>query len=312
MMRILTGKRYFGEDLDASDIEEAKEFREIIKELVVFSDFIPAVGFGWLGFDPEKNIKSIGLRFDAFIQRRIDEHRNGKKIINSMIHHLLTLQQSEPQYYTDQIIKGLILDLLIGGTDTSGTTLEWTMSNLLNHPEIIKKARKELDIHIGQDRLVDESDIAKLPYLQNIVRETLRLHPVLPLLVPRSLSKDCIIGGYKLPQNTTLVVNAWAIHTDPNLWTDPLLFKPERFEKEGEANKLLAFGSGRRSCPGANMAQRTMSLTLALLIQCFEWKRTKEELIDMTEGNGMIVVQKKFQLEAMCRVRQLSTIKDIL
>ncbi|OIW07005.1 hypothetical protein TanjilG_02639 [Lupinus angustifolius] len=311
MMRILTGKRYFGEDLDASEVEEAKQFREIIKELVVFSEFIPSVGLGWFGFVSEKSIKRIGLSLDVFIQGRIDEHRDGKKNTNCMIDHLLTQQQSQPQYYTDQIIKGLILDLLIGGTDTSGTTLEWAMSNLLNHPEILKKARKELDIHIGQDRLVDESDISKLPYLQNIVHETLRLHPALPLLVPRSFSEDCIIRGYKIPQNTTLIVNAWAIHRDPNLWTDPLLFKPERFEKEGEVNKLLSFGSGRRACPGANMAQRTISLTLGLLIQCFEWKRLEEELIDMTEGNGMIVVPKKFPLEGMCRVRQLSAIKNI-
>ncbi|CAL0320845.1 unnamed protein product [Lupinus luteus] len=232
MMRILTGKRYFGEDLDASEVEEAKQFRDIIEMWAVFNEFIPSVGLGWFGFVSEKSLKSIGLRLDAFIQGRVDEHRNGKKNTNNMIDHLLTQQQSQPQYYTDQIIKGLILDLLSAGTDTSGITLEWAMSNLLNHPKILKKARKELDIYIGQDRLVDESDISKLPYLQNIVHETFRLHPALPLLVPRSFSKDCIIGGYKIPQNTTMYVNAWAIHTDPKLWTDPLLFKPERFEKE--------------------------------------------------------------------------------
>ncbi|OIW07007.1 hypothetical protein TanjilG_02641 [Lupinus angustifolius] len=311
-MRILTGKRYFGEDLDKSELDEAKQFREIINELVVFSEFIPKVGLGWFGFVSEKSLKNISLRLDDFMQGRIDEHRNEKKNTNTMIDNLLTQQQSQPQYYTDQIIKGLILDLLMGGTETSGTSLEWAMSNLLNHPEILKKARKELDIRIGQDRLMDESDISKLPYLQNIVHETFRLQPPLPLSFPRSISEDCIIGGYKIPQNTTLFVNVWAIHTDPNLWTDPLLFKPERFEKEGEVNKLLTFGSGRRVCPGTNLAQRIVTLTLGLLIQCFEWKRTTHELIDMNVGNGMLVVQKNLPLEGMCKMRQISAIKDIL
>ncbi|KAE9589467.1 hypothetical protein Lal_00000358 [Lupinus albus] len=312
MMRVLAGKRYFGEDIDASELEEAKQFREIIKELVVFNEFIPKVGLGLFGFLSQKTIKRIASSLDVFMQGRIDEHRNGKKNTNTMIDHLLAQQQSQPQYYTDQIIKGLISDLLIGGTDTSSTLLEWAMSSLLNNPEIVKKARKEIDIQIGQDRLVDESDISNLPYLQNIVNETLRLHPSLPLLVPRRFSEECTIGGYKIPKNTTLIVNAWAIHTDPNLWNDPLLFKPERFDKGGEVNKLLAFGFGRRSCPGENMAQRTISLTLALLIQCFEWKRPNEELIDMADGNGMIVIPRKVPLEAMCRMRQLSAVKNIL
>ncbi|KAK7273188.1 hypothetical protein RIF29_14236 [Crotalaria pallida] len=312
MMRILAGKRYFGDDLDASEIEEARQFREIIKEMVMFAgDFEPTLrSITWFDFVAQKSLKRIGERLDAFVQRLVDEHRNGKQNTNSMTDHLLTLQQSQPEYYTDQVIKSLILDLLSAGTDTSAITLEWAMSNLLNHPEIMKKARKELDSLTGQDRLLDESDISNLLYLQNIVNETLRLHPAAPLLVPRLYSEECTIGEYKVPKDATLFVNAWAIHRDPKLWDDPMLFKPERFEKEGEVKKLLSFGLGRRACPGGNLAQRTVSLTLGILIQCFEWKRTKEELIDMTEGKG-VTVPKKIPLEAMCRVRQLSAIKDI-
>lgn len=198
----------------------------------------------------------------------------------------------------------------MAGTDTSAVTLEWAMSNLLNHPEILKKAKRELDTHIGQNRLVDEVDIPKLPYIQSIVYETLRLHPAAPMLVPHFSSEDCTIGDYNLPQKTILLVNAWAIHRDPNLWSDPTHFKPERFENESEVNKLLPFGLGRRACPGSNLAQRTVSLTLALLIQCFEWKRTSIEEIDLIEGKG-ITVGRKFPLEAMCQVWQSSAMKDI-
>ncbi|BAU01758.1 Cytochrome P450 [Vigna angularis] len=315
IMRMVSGKRYYGEDCDVSDVEEARQFRGIIKELVAVGgannpgDFLALLR--WFRFDDlEKKLKRISKRTDAFLQGLIDENRNRKQSANTMIDHLLTQQQSQPEYYTDEIIKGLALVIIMAGTDTSAVTLEWAMSNLLNHPEMLKKAKRELDTHIGQNRLVDEVDIPKLPYIQNIVYETLRLHPAAPMLVPHFSSEDCTIGDYNLPQNTILLVNAWAIHRDPNLWSDPTHFKPERFENESEVNKLLPFGLGRRACPGSNLAQRTVSLTLALLIQCFEWKRSSDEEIDLIEGKG-ITVGRKFPLEAMCQVWQSSAMKDI-
>nr|KYP65290.1 Cytochrome P450 81D1 [Cajanus cajan] len=188
--------------------------------------------------------------------------------------------------------------MLLAGTDTSAVTLEWAMSNLLNHLEILKKAKNELDIYVGH-QLVEELDISKLPYLQSIVYE---LHPAAPLLLPRLASEDCTIGEFHVPKNTILLVNAWDIHTDPKLWNDPTHFKPDRFQKESEANKILSFGLGKRACPGANLAQGTVSLTIALLIQCFEWKQINSEKIDMTEGKGL-TVSKKYPLEAMCQCR---------
>ncbi|KAK7380690.1 hypothetical protein VNO78_33205 [Psophocarpus tetragonolobus] len=314
VMRLVSGKRYYGADCDVSDVEEAKQFRKIIKELVTLGgannpgDFLTLLR--WFDFDGlEKRLKRISTITDTFLQGLIEEHRNGKHDANTMIAHLLIQQQSQPEYYTDQIIKGLTLVMLLAGTDTSAVTLEWAMSNLLNHPETLKKAKKEIDTHIGQKSLVDESDIQNLPYLQSIIYETLRLHPAAPLLVPHLSSEDCTIGEYHIPRNTILLVNAWAIHRDPKSWSDPTHFKPERFENQDEANKLLPFGLGRRSCPGVNLAQRVISLTLALLIRCFEWKRISKEEIDMTEGKGL-AVQKKFPLEAMCKVCQLPIFND--
>ncbi|CAK8539671.1 unnamed protein product [Lathyrus sativus] len=307
IMRMVSGKRYYGDDCDVSDVEEARLFREMIKEIVMLAgannvgDFL---GFlRWFDFDGlEKRLKRISKRTDSFLQGLIDEHRFGKRNANTMIDHLLKQQESQPEYYTDEIIKGLIVVMLLAGTDTSSVTLEWAMSNLLNNPKILKKARDELDSHMEQDQLVDEHDISKLPYLQSIVYETLRLHPAAPLLVPHLSSEDFTIEEYNIPQNTILLVNAWDIHRDPNLWTDPTCFKPERFEKEGETNKLLSFGIGRRACPGTNLAQRTVSLSLGLLIQCFEWKGIGTEKIDMAEGKG-ITVGKKISLRVKCKLR---------
>lgn len=192
--------------------------------------------------------------------------------------------------------------LILAGTDTSAVTLEWALSCLLNHPEELRKAREEIDSKIGLYRLVEESDISNLPCLQNIVSETLRLYPAGPLMVPHVASEDCKVGGYDMPRGTTLLVNLWAIHRDPQLWDDPETFKPERYEKEGEAHKLMAFGLGRRACPGAGLAQRLVSLTLASLIQCFEWERIGEEEVDMTEAGG-VTMHKARPLVAMCRSR---------
>lgn len=200
--------------------------------------------------------------------------------------------------------------LLVGGTDTSAVTLEWAMSNLLNHPDILKKAGAELDTRIGHQHFIDESDLPKLPYLQSILSETLRLYPAAPLLLPHMSSDVCPIGDFSMPRDTMLLVNAWAIHRDPTLWDDPLTFKPERFQNgESEARKFMPFGMGRRACPGAGLAQRIIGLALGSLIQCFEWEKVGDEEIDMTEAIGL-TLSKAVPLEAMCKPRPIT--KDIL
>ncbi|XP_006380680.1 cytochrome P450 81D1 [Populus trichocarpa] len=178
------------------------------------------------------------------------------------------------------------------------------MSNLLNNPNTLKKARDELDTQVGEEFLLDETHLSKLQYLQNIISETLRLNPAAPLLVPHESSESCSVGGYNVPRDTILLVNAWAIHRDSTVWDDPTSFKPDRFDNEGEDRKLIAFGCGRRSCPGAGLAQRVVGSTLGSLIQCFEWKRVSEKEVDMTEGRG-ITLQKVVPLEAICKSRPI-------
>ena len=115
-----------------------------------------------------------------------------------------------------------------------------------------------MDTDIDKDCLLVESDIPNLPYLQNIIYETLRLYTPGPLLSPHFSSDECNIGGFTIPCDTIVLINAWTIDRDPEIWSDAECFKPERFEKEGEANKLIAFGMGRRACPGSRLAHRTM------------------------------------------------------
>ncbi|KAJ4845874.1 hypothetical protein Tsubulata_038408 [Turnera subulata] len=313
MMRMIAGKRYYGDEVTD---EEAKQFREVMTEATMFAgasnpgDFLPVLN--WIdGGHFKKKVTTMAKKTDKFLQGLIEECRGKKKeeldntTDNNMIDHLLSKQESEPEYYSDEIIKGIILIMLLAGTDTSAVTLEWALSNLLNHPNTLKKAREELDKEIGQEWLIDEPHLPKLHYLHNIINETLRLYPAAPLLVPHMSSNDCTIGRYNIPGGTILLVHAWAIHRDPTLWDDPTKFKPERFDDdEGESHKLMPFGLGRRSCPGAGLAQRVVGLTLGSLIQCFEWERVSEQEIDMSEARG-VTMHKVKALEAICKPRSI-------
>ncbi|RID77217.1 hypothetical protein BRARA_A00145 [Brassica rapa] len=306
IVRMVTGKRYYGDEVHNE--EEANLFKKLVADVNDCSgarhpgDYLPFLKI--FGGSFEKKVKAVGEAMDDILQRLLDECRRDKDG-NTMVNHLLTLQQQEPEYYTDVTIKGLMLGMMIAGTDTSAVTLEWAMACLLNHPESMEKAKQEIHEKIGQDRLIDEPDLANLPYLQNIVSETFRLYPAAPLLVPRSPMEDIKVGGYDVPRGTMVMVNAWAIHRDPSLWSEPEKFKPERFNSGGEdVHKLMPFGNGRRSCPGAGLGQRIVTLALGSLIQCFDWEKVNGEKIDMTETPGM-AMRKKEPLRALCRSRPI-------
>lgn len=198
--------------------------------------------------------------------------------------------------------------VIAAGTETSASTMEWTLANLLNHPEAMQKVKDEIDAHVGKHRFLDESDIPKLTYLQNVILETLRLYPAGGLGLPHMNSEDCKVGGYHVPKGTVLLVNMWAMQRDPKYWPDAAKFLPERFENNGqaagsEAYNMIPFGVGRRQCPGANVAKRIMALTLGLLIQAFEWKRIGNGEINMMEGGGL-TLPKLEPLVALIRPRQ--------
>lgn len=151
------------------------------------------------------------------------------------------------------------------------------MAELLHNPEVLSKAQLELEQVIGKGNPVEESDIARLPYLQAIVKETFRLHPAVPLLLPRKAGADVEIKGFTVPKGAQVLVNTWAIGRDPSLWNEPNSFKPERFlgseiDVKGRNFELIPFGAGRRVCPGLPLAMRMLYLMLGTLIHSFDWK----------------------------------------
>ncbi|KAF8783884.1 hypothetical protein HU200_000331 [Digitaria exilis] len=198
------------------------------------------------------------------------------------------------------IIKALILDLFSAGSETSATTLQWAMAELMRNPEVMKKAQAELRGTLNGKPKVTEDDLAQMKYMKLIIKETLRLHPAAPLLLPREARESCKVLGYDVPKGTTVLVNAWAIGRDPRYWDDPEDFKPERFECgtidfKGLDFEFIPFGAGRRICPGMVFAQSNIELALAALLYHFDWELTdglKPSDLDMTEDVGLTVRKK--------------------
>jgi cytochrome P450 len=162
--------------------------------------------------------------------------------------------------------------------DTSYVTLEWVMAELLQHPNILKRAQEELDTVVGTNRLISESDLQHLPYLQAILKETFRIHPPAPFMAPHRSIQPCQVEGYNLPINTQLIVNLWAMGRDPNIWEKPLEFDPDHFMLQhpeidvyGQHFELLPFGTGRRACPGRPLGILFAQIILASLLQSFDW-----------------------------------------
>nr|XP_010937897.1 cytochrome P450 81D11-like [Elaeis guineensis]XP_010937914.1 cytochrome P450 81D11-like [Elaeis guineensis] len=179
------------------------------------------------------------------------------------------------------------------------------MSLLLNNPEALKKMRDEIDTQVGNERLLEESDLSNLPHLQCVITEALRMYPTTPLLLPHESSQDCSVGGFHIPRGMMLLVNAYAVHRDPKVWEEPTKFMPERFEGgKGEGKLMLPFGMGRRRCPGEGLAMRVVGLALGTLIQCFEWEGIGKEEVDMTTQGSGLALAKAIPLEAMYRPRQ--------
>ena len=184
--------------------------------------------------------------------------------------------------------------VISGAADTSNTILTWAISLILRNPLVLKKVKAELDIHIGKEKCVTESDISKLAYLQAIVKETLRLYPPGPLSGPREFTENCTLSGYNIKKGTRLITNLWKIHTDSNVWEDSLEFKPERFltthkdiDIKGHHFELLPFGGGRRMCPGISFGLQMVHFTLASFLHSFEILSSSPDPIDMTESFGL-------------------------
>ncbi|CAI8587463.1 unnamed protein product [Vicia faba] len=308
VLRMVVGKRYFGARTNVEE-EEAKRCVKALKEMmhlfgvITVGDVIPCLklfDFGGHVKAMNETLKELDNILNEWLKERRHERSLGEKLegedkdIMDVLLYLLDGKIIEG-FDSDTIVKATILVLFAGGTDTSSVTLTWALGLLLKNPHAMKKAVEELDIHIGKTRRVNESDITKLVYIQAIVKETLRLYPAAPLSGPHEFSENCTLGGYQVKKGTRLITNLVKIHTDPNVWPDPLEFKPERFltthkdiDVRGNHFELLPFGSGRRMCPGISFGLQMVHYSLASILHSFEiLNPTTPELVDLTEEFGL-------------------------
>ncbi|XP_050375299.1 geraniol 8-hydroxylase-like [Argentina anserina] len=245
-----------------------------------------------------KYFRETVVFFNGMIDQRLESRKRHQYVTScDMLDILLNISEEGNEDMDETQVKHLLLDLFVAGTDTTSVTLEWAMVELLRNPEVMLKAQAELEEVIGKGKLVEESVIVHLPYLQAILKETFRLHPAVPLLLPRRAESDVEIGGYIVPKGAQVLVNVWAIGRDPGTWDNPSHFKPERFlglENEidvmGRNFELIPFGGGRRICPGLPLATRMLQLMLGSLINCFDWKLEDgvvPETMNMEEKFGL-------------------------
>ncbi|KAB2024456.1 hypothetical protein ES319_D06G088300v1 [Gossypium barbadense] len=286
--RIVLGKKYFSEKSDdrpgSNSIVSLQEFQEILDELFLLNG-------GYV-----KRMKALKKKLDPFHDHVFDEHKQKKKefskdfVPQDMVDLLLQLADdpdSEVKLTYDGV-RGFTQDLIAGGTDTSATTVEWAISELIRQPQLIRQATEELDRVIGRERWVEERDIPQLPYINAIMKETMRKHPVSVLLAPHLALEDCNVAGYHIRKGTRVFVNTWSIGRDPLLWEKPEEFRPER-----------------RMCPGYSLGVKMIQSSLANLLHGFNWKlpdNTKAEDLSMDEVYGL-ATPRKFPLVAVIEPR---------
>ncbi|KAK1400157.1 putative flavonoid 3'-monooxygenase [Heracleum sosnowskyi] len=310
LMEEMTYRMLFGKSRDVRF-----DLNAIIHELTIIvgafniADFIPFLrALDLQGLT--RRLKETNRAVDEVLETIIDEHeqdaRDGcKKLDRDFVDVLISLKNS-PSSTHEQVaqnldrstIKAIVLDMIFGTIDTSQITITWIMSELLRHPRVMKKLEKEVQNVVGDCEFVEESHISKLDYLDMIVKESMRLHPVGTLLLPHESMEDIVINGYHIKKKSRIIVNNWGIGRDPRNWSEDVdEFLPERFigsnvDYMGNNFQLIPFGSGRRSCPGIHLGTIMVKLVVTQLVHTFDWElpfgMSPDEL-DMEELFGATV-----------------------
>ncbi|XP_057787919.1 cytochrome P450 71A8-like [Salvia miltiorrhiza] len=290
-----------------SESENGKKFLRVMTDLmellgtINIGDFIPWLD--WIGrvngFDKrlDQTAKEMDEVLESLIQERLQQtetrsSKNGEDFLDVLL-QIYNDESADASIDRDSV-KSLLMDVFVGGTDTISTAMEWTMSEVLRHPKVMEKLQQEVRGIVKEKQDIRDDDLEKMHYLKAVIKEALRFHPPLPLLVPRVATKDVQIKGFDISAGTMVMINAWAIGRDPVSWDEPEKFMPERFlnssiDFRGLDFELIPFGAGRRGCPGITFAVVAMELLLANLVHKFDWKLPNAKDLDMTESPGLTV-----------------------
>ncbi|KAI3681658.1 hypothetical protein L6452_36460 [Arctium lappa] len=312
----------FSLDFSQYDSVSSQEFKDTIWALMEYggkanlADFFPILK----PLDPQcivrrgsVHMKKLLSIFDKLIDQRLQtklsssSYNGVSSTGNDVLNLLLNLKHKDESEFSQNHLGHLFVDLFVAGTDTTSSTVEWAMAELIRNPDKMATARSELvKLMQYKNRSIEERDITQLPYLRAVIKETFRLHPPAPFLVPHEAIHDVEVYGFVVPKNAQILCNVCAKGRDPNIWSDPEKFMPERFleveiDYKGQYFDLIPFGTGRRICPGLNIAHRMLHMTLGSLIHKFDWKLEgdmRAEDMDMEEKFG-ITLQKNVPLMAI-------------
>ncbi|MED6122225.1 hypothetical protein PIB30_037820 [Stylosanthes scabra] len=303
----ITAKTAFGK---SHSYQQQKAFVSAMEKLLLLvgekslAKLYPSVKVFQVLSKTKARMEELHKKTDKILQDIIDDHKNNKKegeeVVEDLVDVLLKFQKEDSEFpLDDESIKAVVQDMFVAGSETSSAVVDWAMAEMIKKPKVMKAAQSEVRKVYGNKGYVDESELHQLTYLKCVIKETLRLHPSLPL-APRSTRETCQIMGYHIPANCNILINVWAIGRDPRYWVDAENFMPERFldssiDYRGTNFELIPFGGGRRMCPGIAFATPNMELPLAKLLYHFDWKfphGMNNEELDMTELFGMTVRRK--------------------
>ncbi|XP_014504256.1 premnaspirodiene oxygenase-like [Vigna radiata var. radiata] len=304
MTNTITARAAFGENC-----KDQEEFISLVRKLIkmaerlIISDLFPS--HKWLHLVSGENLKleELHRKYDVIIGNIITEAEKniGEVEVNTLLSVLLNLKHQGALEYplTIDNIKAVMFNMFAAGTNSSPSVMSWAMSEMLENPKVMNKAQEEVRRVFGSKGYMNEESLEELKYLKAVIKETLRLHPPNPLLLPRECRETCEVKGYTIPVGTKVIVNAWAINRDPDYWNDPDKFYPERFmnsevDFKGSHHQFIPFGAGRRMCPGMSFGINIIELCLAELLYYFNWELpygNKKDL-EMTKALGAIPIRK--------------------
>ncbi|KAF8643305.1 hypothetical protein HU200_066910 [Digitaria exilis] len=297
--------------------EAARDCAKSVAEVVGafnLEDYVPALCRGWDLQGLTRRTREVRDKFDALLEIMITAKeeqaagppRTASKDLLDILMDAAADPNAEVKLTRDNI-KAFVLDIFTAGSDTTATSVEWMLAHLINHPACMDRLRAELDDVVGGSRLVGEQDVAHLPYLQAVFKETLRLQPP-AVFAQRETIEPVHVRGYTIPPKTSVFFNIFSIGRDPGSWEEPLQFRPDRFmpggagaavDLKGQHMQLMPFGSGRRACPGMGLAVQAVPAFLAALVQCFDWAvpipqgQSKAPPLDMEEAQGLVAARKQ-------------------
>lgn len=268
-----------------------------------YGDFIPALRpflRGYLRRCRDLQTRRLAFFNDNYVQKRRQllqqQTSSSRDTLRCAMDHVLDAERRGE--ITAENVIYIVENINVAAIETTLWSIEWALAEVVNHPAVQRRLRDEIAATLADDEPLTEANVHRLAYLQAVVKETLRLHSPIPLLVPHMNLDDATLGGFAVPRGSKVVVNAWWLANNPDLWDRPDEFRPDRFLAEDKAVdatvgggkvdfRFLPFGVGRRSCPGIILALPILALVVGKLVRSFEMLPPPGvDKLDVTEKGG--------------------------